>query len=143
MPDYTRTWATVAGAASAVAFGFGTGLEPLWPLAWLAPFPVLLVAARAPAWLAFVMALAAWAFGHLHLWPLLHGVQRVPAPIVVLLIVAPAIVFALVVLVWRAHLRRGRSWWGALAVPALWTSVEFAVARLSPHGTAGATVVAA
>ena len=136
-PDYTRTRAVFAGVASAVALYFGTGLEPLWLLPWLAPFPVLLVAARASAWLTFAVAFVAWALGHVHLWPFLHGALRVPVPVVVLVIVGPAIAFALVVLVARAHLRRGRPWSAALAVPALWVSVEFLVARFSPHGTAG------
>ncbi len=137
MPDYTRTWAIVAGAASAVAFLFGTGLEPLWLLAWVAPFPVLVVAGRSSAWVVIAVAFTAWTLGHLHLWPFLRGALRVPLPVVVLIIVGPAIVFALIVLVSRACLRRGRPWSAALAAPAMWVSVEFVVARFSPHGTAG------
>jgi hypothetical protein len=41
---YSRTAAVAAGLASAGAFAFGTGLEPHWPLTWLAPLPVLAVA---------------------------------------------------------------------------------------------------
>ena len=137
MPDYTRTWAIVAGAASAVAFHLGTRLEPLWLFAWIAPIPVLAVAARTPAWIAFAVAFSAWALGHLHLWPFLRGALHVPLPVVVAVIVPPAIAFALIVLVARVHLRRGWLWSGTLAVPAMWVSVEFLVARFSPHGTAG------
>jgi apolipoprotein N-acyltransferase len=137
MPDYTRTRAVVAALASAVALHFGTRLEPLWLLAWLAPFPVLVVAARSSVRLAFAVAFVAWALGHLHLWPYLRGALRVPPPVVVAVIVPPAIAFALIVLVSRVHLRRGRPWSAALAVPAMWVSVEFLVMRFSPHGTAG------
>jgi apolipoprotein N-acyltransferase len=137
MPDYTRTRGIVAGAASALALYVGTGLEPVWLLPWIAPIPVLIVTARAPAWSAGAIAFAAWAAGHVHLWPFLRGALHVPVAIVVVIIVAPAVAFALIVLASRACLRRGRPWLAALAVPAMWVSAEFAVGRLSPHGTAG------
>jgi len=50
--DYNRTAAVAAGLASAGAFAFGTGLEPHWPLTWLArsarsaTAPLTLLAAR-------------------------------------------------------------------------------------------------
>ena len=137
MPDYTRTRLIVAGAGSAVAVYFGTGLEPVWLLPWIAPIPVLIVAARAPAWSAFAVAFAAWAVGHAHFWPFLRGALHVPVAIVVVIIVAPAIGFALIVLASRACLRRGQPWAAALAVPTMWVTAEFAVGRLSPHGPAG------
>ena len=43
--DYRRTVpAIIAVACTAVLVWFGTGLYPKWPLLWLAPLPVLLLA---------------------------------------------------------------------------------------------------
>jgi apolipoprotein N-acyltransferase len=134
--DYNRTAAVVAGIASAVAFHFGTRLEPLWLFAWLAPFPVLAVAYRVSARLALTLALGAWILGHLSFWMFLRGVLRVPVGVVAVLVVASAGAFAVTVLVSRALVRR--AWFSAvLAVPALWVTFEFLMARVSPHGTAG------
>ena len=117
--DYNRTRAVVAGLASAVAFHFGTGFEPLWPLAWLVPLPVLAVAYRTSAPRAVTLALGAWVLGHLQLGAFLLGRLRVPLLVVVLLIGLSAVAFALVVLVSRALLRRGAPWAAAVAVPAM------------------------
>ena len=134
--DYNRTAAVAAGLASAGAFAFGTGLEPHWPLAWLAPLPVLAVAYRLSTRLAVAVAFGAFLLGHLPLWSFLR-VLRVPLVVAAVTIVGPGIVFTLIVLASRALLRRGAPWAAALAVPALWVSFELLLGRTSPHGTAG------
>ena len=52
-------WVIAATAASAVLFFFGTGLDPLPELAWVAPLPVLLLAPRVSGVTAFGSAFAA------------------------------------------------------------------------------------
>jgi len=54
-PDFTAqlALAVAAVAASSAALFFGTGLHPLWWLAWIATLPVLLAATRLPRWTAF------------------------------------------------------------------------------------------
>jgi len=47
------------------------------------------------------------------------------------------VVFVLVVLAFRALVRRGAPWSAALCVPVLWVVFEFAGTRISPHGSAG------
>jgi len=135
--DYNRTAAVVAGLASEAAFHFGTGLDPSWPLAWLAPLPVLVIAVRASVTVTLGVALGAWVLGHLYLWMFLRGALRVPPPVVILVIAGPAVAFGLIVLVARALVRCRAPWSAALAVPAMWVTLEFVVARVSPHGTAG------
>src|SRR5437899_12735747 len=118
--DYNRTAAVVAGLASAGAFHFGTGLEPSWPLAWLAPVPVLVIAFRASVPLTLGVALGASVLGHLYLWTFLRGALRIPPAVVILAIVGPAVAFGLIVLVARALVRCRAPWFAALAVPAMW-----------------------
>jgi apolipoprotein N-acyltransferase len=52
-------------------------------------------------------------------------------------VLAPALSFALIVLLFRALLRRGAVWEAALAVPAGWVSYEYLLSVFSPHGTWG------
>lgn len=135
--DYNRTAAIVAGLASGAAFALGTGLEPWWPLAWLAPLPVLAAAYRVPKWPAAALALGVWVLGALPMGAFLYRSLRAPLLVVLVAVVIPAIVFAMVVVVSRALVRRGSPWAAAMAVPALWVSFELLVARGSPHGSAG------
>lgn len=119
---------------SATAFSLSTGLGELWLLAWLAPTPLLLVANRSRARVAAGAAAAAWFLGSLNLFSYLSRV--IPAPIVLALLMAPAIVFGLAVAFSGAATRRLGPVAGALALPAAWTSYEFLVSLVSPHGTA-------
>jgi len=130
----------VLGAAavllSAAALWLGTGLDPRWPLTWLSPVPVLAFALRARASSA-VAAFVAWALGGLNLWGYYRTVLGVPLPVVLVAIAVPALAFAGLVLLMRVLTRRGRVLLAALALPAGWTAFEFALSRLSPHGTYG------
>ncbi len=122
---------------SAAALWYGTGLEPVWGLTWLAPLPVLAFALRAPALAAAVAAFAAWVLGGLNLWHYYRGVLGVPLPVVLLAITLPAIAFAGLALLARGLAGRGRTQLATLALPAGWTTFELLVSRLSPHGTFG------
>jgi apolipoprotein N-acyltransferase len=109
----------------------------MWPLTWLAAVPVLAFALRARAFAAAVAAFAAWALGSLNLWDYYRAVLGVPLPVVIVAIAVPALAFAGLALLVRRLARRGRTLLAALALPAGWTAFEFALSRLSPHGTFG------
>jgi len=123
--------------ASALAFALAHGTPDLWPLAWLAPVPILWLALGAQrAWPVALGATAAYALGELGvLWPYVK-----PAGVVVIAAaVGPAIAFALVVLAARLVDRRTSSpTLVALTFAALWTGWEWLASILSPHGTFGA-----
>jgi apolipoprotein N-acyltransferase len=119
---------------SAAAFYLSTGLGEFWLLAWLAPLPVLWLAhARTPR-AAAIPAAIAWFAGSLNLFSYLSRVM--PGAIVLILLMAPAIVFGLAVWFSGAAVRRLGPVAGALAFPTAWTSYEFLLSLVSPHGTA-------
>ena len=120
-------------AIAAALFFLGTGLAPLWPLAWLAPIPVLWAASRLSARQAFFVAAAAYALGSLNEWSYLRVV--LPTWIVSSFLGVSACLFATGVLLFRMGVVRGKLWRAALVFPAFWASVEFAIAMLSIHGT--------
>jgi len=123
-------------AATAVLVWFGTGLDPLWPLFWFAPLPVLLFAARNSGWATALTALVAWALGGLNLEHYFAAALRVPLMGRIEILMGPAIVLTLAVLLHRALLRRGAPWCALVAFPAVWVSFEYILNLTSPHGTA-------
>jgi apolipoprotein N-acyltransferase len=133
----TPTWqpASLAVAATAAAWYFGTGLHPLWFLLWLAPLPVLLVAPRMRAWLAFGAAFLAAALGGLNMGSYLREVT--PLSVTLLAILGPAMIFGWFVVVHRGLVLRGRLLRAAFSLPILWTACEFLAEFSSPHSTFG------
>jgi len=130
--------AGVAAAVGTAAFvWWGTGLDPWWPLLWLAPIPVLLHAQKARAGPAALCATAGWVLGTLNLERYLHRTLGIPIGTVVVLVIAPAFAFAGSVLLFRTLARRGCFGWAVVSFPALMTAIEVGFERHSPHGTGG------
>lgn len=126
----------IAIALSALLLWFGTGMEPLWPLLWLAPAPVLLVAIHASALRSAIVAFAAWFIGMFNLWSYLHGLIDVPAWALSVNFCVMALVFTAAVLLFRTLLRHGAYVTALLALPATWVSFEYIVNLTSSSGTA-------
>lgn len=128
--------ALLAMAGTALLVFFGNGLEPLWPLMWLAPVPVLLYALRNGAWRGAAVAFAAWMVGGLNLWSYMRGLG-IPAVAWVLAYGTGALAFASAVLLMRALARRGALWSAWLSLPAAWVTFEYVRNLwLWPHGSA-------
>ena len=128
--------ALVVAATTAVLFWFGNGLDPWWPLMWLAPLPVLWFALRRSWWVAGLTTVAGWLAGCFNLWGYFH---RVGLPFAAWLSIfgAVALVAAAAVLLFRALVLRGAVWSGLVAFPAAWVALEYVRNLTTPHGTAG------
>jgi apolipoprotein N-acyltransferase len=138
VPDLRRVASAVAAlCASAALLWWGTGLDPLWPLTWLAPLPVLLFALHASVWEAALVAGLAVCGGLLNLWSLLHGALGVPVPALARAYLTAGVLFALSTLLFRALARRRAYWSALLAFPACWVSFEWLLNLTTPHGTGG------
>jgi apolipoprotein N-acyltransferase len=116
---------------------FGNGLNPVWPLVWLAPLPVLWLALRQPWQTAALSAVAAIALGGLNLWSYFTTTLGSPAAVWVLNFVSGGVVFAAGVLVYRRLVLKGAVWSGLFAVPAFWVAAEYLRNVATPHGSAG------
>lgn len=121
---------------SAAAWLCGTGLHPHWLLTWLAPLPILLAAPRLSRGLTFIAAWIAFATGGLNVWSYNRTVG-VPLWLGVVAVIAPALVFAGIVLYHRTFLLRGQLIRGAFALPIFWTAFEYLLEFKSPHSTWG------
>lgn len=134
-----RPWleAVVATLATAVMLYFGNGLEPLWPLMWFAPVPLLLFSLRGNGWAAAATAIVAMLLGGLNLWDYYTKALGIPGFVWVVTFLSASIALAAVVLLFRALVLRGAVWSALLAPPALWVTLEYARSLTWPHGSLG------
>jgi apolipoprotein N-acyltransferase len=110
------------------------GVHHVWPLAWLAPLPLLAVLPDLRPGRAALAACGGSALGALNLVLAYHGLPPVLLGVVVLLIAGP---LTLVALAWRAIARRTHPALAMTAYPALVVSADYLRSLLSPHGTFG------
>ena len=133
-PVATLVAAILACLATAALAYFGNGLEPRWPLMWIAPLPVLWFALRSSARAAAAVSFLAWFAGYMNLAHYLHLVGVPPAAWLSGVAVA-ALVFVLATLLFRSLVLRGRPILAVFAFPAAEVTYEY-IRNLSwPHGT--------
>ena len=124
----------LAVAISAALFFFGTGLHPQWWATWLAPIPVLVIAARQSARAAWISAFVAFFFGGLTWWHY-FSVLELPAAVRVLAFFGPPLVFSFAVGLSRSLLLRGQRLSAMLALPVAWVTFDY-LQSLGANGTA-------
>ena len=139
--EFAHNWkqgvlAVAAASATAAMLWFGNGLNPLWPLMWFAPLPVLLFALRSSWWAAGTTAAAAWLVAGLNLWGYFHLLGMTFGTWLGIFAVVAAFA-ALSVLLFRALVLRGAWWSGLIAFPSMWVMLEYVRNLTTPHGTAG------
>ncbi|WP_156677400.1 nitrilase-related carbon-nitrogen hydrolase [Nocardia sp. Root136] len=124
----------VATIGSAVLWSIGTGLHPIPGIALLAPLPVLWLAPRQSASVVYAAAALSWFGGNARYWSYFIDTLDQPATIPVILLVGGALTFGACIALFRKLLIQGRFGWAVLALPALWTSVEFLVSMVGGIG---------
>lgn len=136
--DRRRAVVGVVAVAGTAALGWlGTGLEPRWWAAWMAPLPVLVYAAGAVWWRAAIVATVAWFLGTLGLWTYLHDELRLPAAPIAMFLALPSVVFGGSVLLYRGLLQRRAGVAAVVGFAAVRVVWEGMIAIAGPHGTAG------
>jgi apolipoprotein N-acyltransferase len=121
-----------AGAVllSGTMWFLSNGINHVWPLAWLAPLPLLIVLPELRVIPAAFVGFTASAIGAFS-WLVAYG------PLSVAFVFMAAVPYTVVALLWRAIARRARPAIAAIAYPALVVTGEFLLSRVSPHGTLG------
>ncbi len=118
---------------SAAAYYASTGLNGFWPLLWLAPIPILLLAFNSSPRTAAAAAFLAFFLGGLNMFTYLRLVT--PPVVIAEALTIPAIVFALCVLASRWAVLRLGSWISIFVFPAAWTTCEWLQSLKSSAGT--------
>lgn len=126
--------AALCAVLSGTFFYFSTNLGAMWPLAWIAPIPVLWLAFRpGNTWLAFAAATLAGMLGALNLLTAYAGL--LPASTLAVGIVLEGVGLGACVIGARLVAQRFSPLAGALAFAALWTTIDF-IASYGANGTA-------
>jgi apolipoprotein N-acyltransferase len=137
-PRHHLVLATVAVLSTAILLLLGNGMNPLWPFMWVAPLPVLLLAAEVKSWRVVAVAAAlSMLLGSLTMLYYLHFVLHGPLIAWLIPFSIASLLFAAGVLLFRALLRRGAVVIAAIALPALWTVCEYLSSFAPASGTAG------
>lgn len=130
--------ALLAVLLTAALFLVGNGMNPLWPFMWVAPLPVLLLAAEAEStWVVAVSAALSMLLGSLTMLYYLHFVLRGPITAWLIPFSVVSLLFTAGVLLFRALLRRGAVIAAIIGLPAFWTVCEYLNSFSPQSGTAG------
>ena len=111
------------------------GIYHAWPLAWVAPVPLLVVLPGLRPARAAVAAFAAAALGDLA-YVVAYRAALAPEELVALVLITP-LPYVAVALVWRTIARRRDLLVASLAYAALAAGMEYLVSLVSPNGTFG------
>jgi apolipoprotein N-acyltransferase len=119
--------------ASGAGFFLSHNHGAIWPLAWIAPVPILWLAlGDTNRWIVAMAAWAACALGATNVLPAYAA--ELPVPVLVLAIAGPALYFAASTMGARFIARRLSSLAGVLGFALLWTSFDYLVS-LGRDGT--------
>ena len=128
----------VAVVLTAALLSIGNGMNPVWPVMWIAPLPVLVFAAEAASWwMAGAASALALLLGSLTMLYYLHSALGLPILAWFIPFSVASLLFALGVVLFRALVRRGALFSAAIALPALWTMGEYVSSFVPANGTAG------
>ncbi|MBW3501084.1 nitrilase-related carbon-nitrogen hydrolase [Janthinobacterium sp. NKUCC08_JDC] len=124
-----------AALAAGLPLYWVLGPQPLGPLAWCAPLPLLWLALRSSrrdaAWMTFLAAMLGLSSNFTYFRLLM------PLPAVLAAIAVKALLWLLVVLATRRLVLRYRASWTVLAYPVLWVAIDTLMAALLPDGNWG------
>ena len=124
-----------AALAAGLPLYWVLGPQPLGPLAWCAPLPVLWLALRSSRRDAVWMTLLAAMLGLSSNVAYFRLLMPLPAVLAVMLV--KALLWLLVVLATRRLVLRYRASWTVLAYPVLWVAIDTLMAALLPDGNWG------
>jgi apolipoprotein N-acyltransferase len=134
-PEERSMIALLCALLSGALFYLSTGIGNVWPLAWLAPVPLLWLAyGRGPTWQVVVASSVAFTLGLLNVVQAYGSIILTIAPFlpVVPMLFAAAVLFA------RFAHRQTPAVIAVFAFPTLWTGIEYLMASISKNGTFGA-----
>src|SRR3954452_9703895 len=126
--------AVLCAIASAIGFYLSLNLGSMWPLAWVAPIPVLwLVFGETRGWIAFAATWTAYALGCCNILPAYIG--TLPVFVLAMALTVPALGFAGSALGARYVARHISPLAGVFVFASLWTTWDYA-ASFGQNGTA-------
>lgn len=131
-------FAILAVISTAALLVVGNGMNPLWPIIWVAPLPVLLFAAETTSWrVAAGTAGLSMLLGSLTMLYYLHFILHAPVIAWLIPFSIASLLFSAGVLLFRSLLHRGAAFSAVIALPAFWSVCEYLASFAPANGTAG------
>lgn len=124
--------ALISGALLAQAYS----LHPFWPLAWLAPIPLLIAAIGASRLGAFAYGAVAGVVSMALMIPYFSEIAGVTPVLIITL--SKALIWGAMAYAVRGAAKSLPKWAAIFVFPALMAGIDTLTAATSPHGTAGA-----
>jgi len=124
--------ALISGALLAQAYS----LNPFWPLAWLAPIPLLIAAMGASRLGAFAYGALAGVVSMALIALYFMGIAGLVPVLIITL--SKALAWGAIASAVRAAARAAPTWAAVFVFPALLAGIDTVTAATSPHGSAGA-----
>jgi apolipoprotein N-acyltransferase len=120
---------------SGLCYYFGNGLNgDFWYLVWLAPIPIICLTMVNNWKLSFLASFIAYLIGRLSwFWYLVKVATMLPAIIFTL---APALIFAGIILLTRSTALKLNAWYSLFAFPLFFSAFEYLLIKFAPDGTA-------
>jgi len=140
--DFVRKQPLLAALAAVVStaalLSIGNGMNPVWPVMWIALLPVLVLAAETGSWwIAGASAALGMLLGSLTMLYYLHSALHAPVYAWLIPYSFASVLFAAGVLLFRALLHRGAVFSAVVALPSLWVVGEYLSSFVPTNGTAG------
>lgn len=137
--DFVRKQPLLAGVlavvSTAVLLSIGNGMNPVWPVMWVAFLPVLVFAAETASWwMAGVAAALSILLGSLTMLYYLHWALHMPVYAWLAPYSVASLLFAVGVLLFRALLQRGAVFSAVVALPAFRRTAQRGVCRIRNCG---------
>ena len=131
-------FAPISVLSTAALLLVGNGMNPLWLVMWVAPIPVLLLAAETTSWwIAAGAAALSMLLGSLTMLYYLHFVPQAPVTARLVPFSIASLLLAGGVLLFRGLLYCGAVLSAMIALPAFWTLCEYLASFAPANGTAG------
>lgn len=130
-------WIALATVVAAVCWWFGTGLQPIWWLTWLASVPILWLATKVSSRATYLLAFAALLAGACNSYVYLRSLIGLGLPLIALAFAGPALLFAWSFVLWRRLMLAERPWAAALAFASFSVVFQFATRQFSANATWG------
>ncbi|MBP2651040.1 MAG: Nitrilase/cyanide hydratase and apolipoprotein N-acyltransferase [Firmicutes bacterium] len=118
---------------SSAAYYFSTGVYNCWILTWLAPIPLLVYALRGRSVYTILASFISYFFG-LSSGILAYANTIIPISILVYANILDAIVFTIMVVLFRYLVLKEKHWVWSFVFASGWTAFEFSTAQHSPAG---------
>jgi apolipoprotein N-acyltransferase len=125
----------VAAALSGLLLAQAYGLTPFWPLAWIAPVPLLIAVIGATRLGAFLYGALAGALSMAFFFSYLMELSGPVVPTIIAFV--KALIWGGMCLAVRGGARHLPAWAAVFVFPMLMASVDTLIAAASPHGSAG------